>query len=225
MAQLPPKIPNMTPNWPSEFSISHHQKMPSSLNKSMSPNANAAASPSWVDEFLNFSSARRGAHRRSASVDSVTFMEAAPTILLEQHFRCNNNNKGELFERFDDEQFMSMFTNTTTTTTDEAMMKEPPAAPSSTSNPSTPSDHNSINEDKETNPEEENHQQFQQLKHESDDEDDSQLCKQKTSPTLNDDNNATTCSSARITDPKRVKRYSNTFMSHSISMLFVLHLH
>lgn len=225
MAQLPPKIPNMTPNWPSEFSISHHQKMPSSLNKSMSPNANAAASPSWVDEFLNFSSARRGAHRRSASVDSVTFMEAAPTILLEQHFRCNNNNKGELFERFDDEQFMSMFTNTTTTTTDEAMMKEPPAAPSSTSNPSTPSDHNSINEDKETNPEEENHQQFQQLKHESDDEDDSQLCKQETSPTLNDDNNATTCSSARITDPKRVKRYSNTFMSHSISMLFVLQLH
>lgn len=48
MAQLPPKVPSITPT---------HQP----------------AAP-WASEFLGFSAARRGAHRRSVS-DSVTFLE------------------------------------------------------------------------------------------------------------------------------------------------------
>jgi hypothetical protein len=45
----------------------------------------------WVNEFFEFSTVRRGAHRRSAS-DSVAFLEGP-----------------QEFERLDDEQLMSMF--------------------------------------------------------------------------------------------------------------------
>ncbi|KAI9080058.1 hypothetical protein K1719_037991 [Acacia pycnantha] len=78
MAQLPPKIPNMAPNW---LDFSSHHKMLSLA--SLSPNnvaTNATAiaaacyqNPSWVDKFLNFLSVRQGAHRQSMS-DSIPFM-------------------------------------------------------------------------------------------------------------------------------------------------------
>ncbi|PPS09994.1 hypothetical protein GOBAR_AA10653 [Gossypium barbadense] len=42
--------------------------------------------PSWVDEFLDFSSARRGAHRRSMS-DSIAFLEQP---LVEEECRDSN---------------------------------------------------------------------------------------------------------------------------------------
>ncbi|XP_027346445.1 basic leucine zipper 61-like [Abrus precatorius] len=200
MAQLPPKIPNMTPNWP-EFSSSH-QKMPSL--KSMSPNSvtNTNVSnqnPSWVDEFLDFSSARRGAHRRSVS-DSITFLEAP---MLDHHCKGSGDNE---FERFDDEQFLSMFSDEASGNT---MM--PPHTLSS-SNPSTPSDHNSINDEKEANKEKEEAEEKKQVKNESDEE--SQCKLELTQAPNNDDRNnnnhsnanTTTCSSDRITDPKRVKR-------------------
>jgi hypothetical protein len=45
----------------------------------------------WVNEFFDFSTVRRGSHRRSAS-DSVAFLEGP-----------------QEFERLDDEQLMSMF--------------------------------------------------------------------------------------------------------------------
>ncbi|KAI9118049.1 hypothetical protein K1719_010381 [Acacia pycnantha] len=61
MAQLPPKIPNMTPNWP-DFS-SHHKMLSlaslSPINAATNVAATAAGghqNPSWVDEFLNLSS-------------------------------------------------------------------------------------------------------------------------------------------------------------------------
>ncbi|CAI8617471.1 unnamed protein product [Vicia faba] len=99
MAQLPPKVPtpNMTQPWP-EFSS--HQKMPNL--KAISPlNAsnfsNSQQNPSWVDEFLDFSSSRRGAHRRSAS-DSVTFIEASMT----EH--CRRRDGGNEFESINDEK-------------------------------------------------------------------------------------------------------------------------
>ncbi|XP_028761760.1 basic leucine zipper 61 [Neltuma alba] len=206
MAQLPPKIPNMAPNWPD---FSSHQKMPSLA--SLSPNnvaaANAATTtahqnPSWVDEFLDFSAARRGAHRRSVS-DSIAFIEAP---MLDD----SRGNSGVIpprpggdneFDRFDDDQFMSMFTD------DLSGAPMPPTM--SSSNPSSPSDHNSINDEKETGqnqnqPKEEKekeHEQQKQVKNESD-EVESQS-EQETQPP----NNTNTASSTdKITDPKRVKR-------------------
>lgn len=210
MAQLPPKIPNMTPSW-SDFSH-HPQKLPSSL-ASFAPNNNTtnvaasagSANPSWVDEFLDFSTARRGSHRRSVS-DSITFLEApmleecrgnggAPAGQPPMSSGGVNNNE---FDRFDEEQFLSMFN-------DEISIAVAPTL--SSSNPSTPSDHNSINDEKETqndNEHQKNHHQQQQhqLKNESE-EVDSQ-CDSETQA----GNNATTTNTYndRIVDPKRVKR-------------------
>lgn len=218
MAQLPPKIPNMTPSW-SDFSP-NHQKLPSSL-ASFAPNnvtsnvtaAAAAANPSWVDEFLDFSTARRGSHRRSVS-DSITFLEAP---MLEE---CRGNgsapgvhpsasggggvNSSE-FDRFDDDQFLSMFN-------DEISIAVAPTL--SSSNPSTPSDHNSINDEKEAQNDHDHqksnhhhqhqHQQLQQqLKNESEEVD--SKCDSETQA---GNNNATTTNAYndRIADPKRVKR-------------------
>ncbi|KAG4981480.1 Basic leucine zipper 61 [Glycine soja] len=85
--------------------------------------------PSWVDEFLDFSSARRGAHRRSAS-DSITFLE---TPFLEE---CRTG-----FDRLDEDQLISMFSD------DIAVAALPPPPLSSVSNPSSPtSDQNSSEE-------------------------------------------------------------------------------
>ncbi|XP_019453686.1 PREDICTED: basic leucine zipper 61-like isoform X2 [Lupinus angustifolius] len=191
MAQLPPKIPNMQPSWPE---LSSHQKIPSLT--SMPPNAannnhqhhlQQQNNPSWVDEFLDFSSARRGAHRRSVS-DSITFLEAP---------KGDDHNQ---FERFDDEQFLSMFNDEVSG--NHTMM--PPTTLSS-SNPSSPSDHNSINDEHKEKEQEEKEQQHQKngLKNESEDEDENQ-CKQEITEGPNNDN--ATCSNDRITDPKRVKR-------------------
>ncbi|CAN1352221.1 Basic leucine zipper 34 [Linum perenne] len=86
----------MPPSWP-DFSSAAAPPPPSSAAAAHNNNNNH---PSWVDEFLDFSSARRGTHRRSAS-DSITFLESP-----------NNNNHHHQqhdFDKFDDEQFMSMF--------------------------------------------------------------------------------------------------------------------
>ncbi|CAJ1978851.1 unnamed protein product [Sphenostylis stenocarpa] len=195
MAQLPPKVPNMTPTW-SEFTT--HQKM--SFLKTMTPNM-SNQNPSWVDEFVDFSAARRGAHRRAVS-DSIAFLE---TPALDHHCKCRaSGDDDNEFERFDDEQFMSMFS-------DEASgnNNNNTTAPTlSYSNPSTPSDHNSINDEQKMNKEKEEEEEKNQVKSESD-EDESQ-CKQEITETPDDCNNsnanATTCSSEKITDPKRVKR-------------------
>ncbi|CAL0303857.1 unnamed protein product [Lupinus luteus] len=193
MAQLPPRVPNMSPSWP-EFSS--HQKMPSLTSmpsNAANSNHQQQSNTSWVDEFLDFSSARRGAHRRSVS-DSITFLEAP---------KADDHNE---FERFDDEQFLSMFNDDVSG--NHTMM---PPTTLSTSNPSSPSDHTSINDHKgKTNQEHEKEEKEQhhqkQLKSESEDDDESQ-CKQEITEGPNDtNNNATTFSNDRITDPKRVKR-------------------
>ncbi|XP_057450711.1 basic leucine zipper 61-like [Lotus japonicus] len=213
MAQLPPKIPNMPPTW-SDFSSNQKNIIPSLKN--MTPNAatqrhhhHHGQSPSWVDEFLDFSSSRRGAHRRSVS-DPVTFVEMMPPAMLEHCHRKVGSGGGE-FDRFDDEQFLSMFSDEVS---GNPVMPPPPTV--SCSDPSTPSDHNSINDEKEMKGEkeveQEKEEQQQQLKQESD-EDESQIqCKQEAAGATNEDNNnnndsnAATLSSDRITDPKRVKR-------------------
>lgn len=140
MAQLPPKIPTMTQNWPSF----PHQKLPSIAN--FIPTSTSSTIPStppphhshhhqqppcWVDEFLDFASARRGNHRRSAS-DSIAFLESP---LVEE---CRNSGTNG-FDRLDDDQLMSMFS-------DDMSVTVPPTL--SSSNPSTPSDQNSNNDDK-----------------------------------------------------------------------------
>lgn len=145
MAQLPPKIPTMAPAWP-EFGGGHHhqhQRSPSVgtfLAAPMPPPAlhPQPQQPSWVDEFLDFSAAKRGAHRRSVS-DSVTFLEPGP----------DDGNAGvgaHDFDRLDDDQLLSMFS-------DDLQPPPPPppqqqAAPAPVASSSSPSDHNSINDEK-----------------------------------------------------------------------------
>ncbi|KAJ6758015.1 BASIC LEUCINE ZIPPER 61-LIKE [Salix koriyanagi] len=205
MAQLPPKIPNnMTPTWP-DFS---HRKLPSICIMETSPPHDANApipavtasttaavapqNPSWVDEFLDFSLTRRGTHRRSVS-DSVAFLEEAPTMLEECRSTGapgsgSRHNSSCDFDRFDDEQFMSMFNDDIS----NAM-----AAPNSSSTPSSPSDHNSINDEKEPTPPE----QQQKVRNHEIDEGQSLSEWEKPSAT----NPATTSNENKI-DPKRVKR-------------------
>lgn len=55
-------------------------------------------------EFLGFAAARRGAHRRSAS-DSAAFLEAVPMDDV------IGGGGGDDFDRLDDEQLMSMFSD------------------------------------------------------------------------------------------------------------------
>lgn len=156
MAQLPPKIPTMAPAWP-EFGGGHHHSARHHHHHQRSPSmgaflaaplpplplpppapaANGAQQqqqPSWVDEFLDFSAAKRGAHRRTVS-DSVAFLDD------------DNTGAGAAaheFERLDDAQLMSMFSDDLT----PPPPPQQPAAPSA----SSPSDHNSnINDEKQDN--------------------------------------------------------------------------
>lgn len=112
MAQLPPKVPNMTPNWSNPSSHSHHQTM-SSMD-----NLTTSQAHSWVDDFLNFSStSKRGSHRRSAS-DSIAFLDQ---VALDGEGECGfrssapgsriSRGAAAEFDRFDEDQFMDMFTD------------------------------------------------------------------------------------------------------------------
>ncbi|KAL5211462.1 hypothetical protein ABZP36_022309 [Zizania latifolia] len=71
------------------------------------PSAAAAAGQEWsaAGEFLGFAAARRGAHRRSAS-DSAAFLEAVPMDDV-----IGGGGGGDEFDRLDDEQLMSMFSD------------------------------------------------------------------------------------------------------------------
>lgn len=193
MAQLPPKIPSMPQNWPSfphqkmspisNFNQQHQQYQHSNPQQNSSPPLSQQI-PAWVDEFLDFSSVRRGAHRRSAS-DSVAFLEEC---------RSSGGGGGQGFDRLDEEQLMSMFSD------DIAGGGFPPAL----SNPSTPSDQNSNNDEKpmvldEVVAVKEN----QQLKNSEQVEVESSSCKIETeSPP----SSAAASSVETIADPKRVKR-------------------
>ncbi|KAJ0971837.1 hypothetical protein J5N97_019796 [Dioscorea zingiberensis] len=134
MAQLPPKVPSsMSPNWPG-FGHQRAPSMASFLPVAAPPTA--GNQPSWVDEFLDFTSARRGAHRRSMS-DSVAFLEAAPMIMS-----SNGGGGVHEFDRLDEDQLISMFPDDVPPSSGNS------AAPLSSSTPTSPSDHNSINDEK-----------------------------------------------------------------------------
>ncbi|XP_075098232.1 basic leucine zipper 34-like [Nicotiana tabacum] len=182
MAQLPPRVPNMTPNWP-DFSL---QKM-----DNLSPNATAANNnPLWADEFLDFST-KRGSHRRSMS-DSIAFLE---TPMVEECRRLSStpgsggtSTGNEEFERFDDEQqIMSMFND------DEHDNM-------SCSNPSSPSDYINVNEDnKRMIAGGGDRDQMQQLNEEV-----QSSCKTTEEPTPTHASIEYSCE--KVVDPKRIKR-------------------
>uniref|UniRef100_A0A5B7C119 Putative basic leucine zipper 61-like n=1 Tax=Davidia involucrata TaxID=16924 RepID=A0A5B7C119_DAVIN len=163
----------MTQNWPSF----PYQMMP--MTSIAAATATATPPPSWVDEFLDFSSARRSAHRRSVS-DSIAFIPLVEEC-QNSHSTVTGNNG---FEQLDDEQLMTMFS-------DDATLAALPTVTSS--NPSTPSDQNS-NDDEKPTPQD----HHRQLKSEPGEVDNS--CKsdpqQPTPPSATD----------TIADPKRVKR-------------------
>ncbi|KAE8678097.1 Basic leucine zipper 61 [Hibiscus syriacus] len=100
--------------------------------------------PSWADEFLNFSSTRRVAHRRSISVDFIAFLDQP----LEEETRGVINammTEPNMFDRLDDEQLKALFT-------DDVTLTVPPMTTVSLTSPSTPpmSDQNSNNDEKPT---------------------------------------------------------------------------
>nr|XP_010925682.1 basic leucine zipper 61 [Elaeis guineensis] len=128
MAQLPPKIPNLSTNWPN-FGYQKSPSMGTIFVPAAAPSH--AAQPSWVDEFLDFSTAKRGAHRRSAS-DSVTFLEPPADGSID-------DGRAHEFDRLDDDQLLSMFS-------DDVPPFSVAVAPVSSSSRSTPSDHNSSEE-------------------------------------------------------------------------------
>ncbi|KAG0464222.1 hypothetical protein HPP92_019853 [Vanilla planifolia] len=108
MAQLPPKSP---PTWPTLSSA-------------------AALHASWADDFLDFSSAKRGAHRRAMS-DSIAFFELIADPPEPAHNATVTHHSSSDFERLDDDQLISMFA--------AGDQPSPTAAPST-------SDHNSVTE-------------------------------------------------------------------------------
>ncbi|KAK6785159.1 hypothetical protein RDI58_018614 [Solanum bulbocastanum] len=180
MAHLPPRVPNMTQNWPD---FSPHQKI-----ETTTVSHHHHQNPSWVDEFLDFSSSKRGSHRRSIS-DSIAFLEAP--MVEECRIRLSSSGTRTEFERFDDEQLMSMFNNEDIANNNEH-----------NSNPSSPSDHNSINyEEKKMKHGEE---QPQHLKIEPEEVESS--CKSDNEQNAAADDDHVDNSSEKIIDPKRIKR-------------------
>ncbi|KAL1555637.1 basic leucine zipper 61-like [Salvia divinorum] len=102
MAQLPPKVPTITPNW---GDFSPHQKME---GLSIHHHHRSSNSPMWVDEFLDFSSTRRGSHKRSMS-DSIAFLDAPMAEECRRSSTSSAVGAGDGFEGLDDDQLMSMF--------------------------------------------------------------------------------------------------------------------
>ena len=142
MAQLPPKTPAMAPAWP-EFGGGHHHHAHHHQQRSPSVGTFLAApmppqQPTWVEEFLDFTAAKRGAHRRTVS-DSVAFLEPGP----------DDGNAGDGahdFDRLDDDQLLSMFSDDLPPPPPPQQQATPAPAPVASS--SSPSDHNSINDEK-----------------------------------------------------------------------------
>ncbi|EOA27505.1 hypothetical protein CARUB_v10023644mg [Capsella rubella] len=194
MAQLPPKIPNMTPHWP-DFSS---QK----LSPFSTPTATVAAAtttvqnPSWVDEFLDFSASRRGNHRRSIS-DSIAFLEA-PTV--SDHVSIENIH----FDRFDDEQFMSMFTDDGDLQNNTSHINNILGTTGSSSNTPTPS--NSINDDNKEPPSIYHDMNNTNNNCNNNNDEVQSQCKTEPDDGSASNNNSGDSSGNRILDPKRVKR-------------------
>lgn len=161
-------------------------------------------SASWVDQFLDFSSSKRGFHRRSAS-DSIAFLDQIPMpmVAVEQEDQCSRRSSAPgsrtsagsatEFDRFDEEeQFMAMFT-------DDISM----GPTVSCSNPSSPSDHNSMDDidHKRSAVLPCDQQMMQQLRIESEEAESASEGQEATGLASAEDNY-----NDKIFDPKRIKR-------------------
>ena len=198
MAQLPPKIPTIPQNWPY---FPHQRVSPSST---MSNNTNTTLntsdhnqSPLWIDEFLDFSSVRRGAHRRSAS-DSIAFLE---TSFFEED--CKSGGGGDDgFDGLNDEQLISMFS-------DNIGASLLPPSLLSPSNPSSSSSEQNSNNNEEkpmamgldSSPQE--HFIHHEVKPKDEAVEDEQICKIEAAAPSSA--GTFTCTET-VVDPKRVKR-------------------
>ncbi|KAK4438755.1 Basic leucine zipper 34 [Sesamum alatum] len=219
MAHLPPKVPSMTAhNW-ADFS---HQKIEGLgiINNS----------PSWVDEFLDFSSSRRGSHRRSMS-DSIAFLEppmveecrrsSAVMIPGDHHHRHDHDHDGIVIVdrgggnhhgggggasggHHDFDRFDD--DQLMSMFADDVAAGAGPGATMSCSNPSSPSDHNSINDDDklQQGPNSSDHLQQLQVHPKSEPEEVQSSCKSEGVNGLHA--TSTDNSSEKIYDPKRIKR-------------------
>ncbi|KAK2968389.1 hypothetical protein RJ640_004395 [Escallonia rubra] len=176
MAQLPPKAP---------ISMTHNNWHAFPYQTMQMPPSTAAQPPFWVDEFLDFSSSRRSSHRRSVS-DPIAFIEAPfveecrnanGTIMP-----CTNNG----FERLDDEQLSSMFSD------------DIPGTFPSSSCPSTPSDQNSDVDEKPAKV----HDEMQQVPKNEPCEEDGDCRTENQAP----DVSGRFSGDSVVVDPKRVKR-------------------
>ena len=139
MAQLPPKIPAMAPAWPEFGGGHHHHQCSPSVGTFLAapmPLLPSPQQPSWVEEFLDFTAAKRGMHRRTVS-DSVAFLEPGP----------DDGNAAHDFDRLDDDQLLSMFSDDLPPPPPPQQQQAAPA-PAPVASSSSPSDHNSINDEK-----------------------------------------------------------------------------
>ncbi|CAN8279855.1 unnamed protein product [Cochlearia groenlandica] len=197
MAQLPPKIPTTTtPHWP-DFSS---QKLPSiaATAATATTTLQQQNNPLWMDEFLDFSSTRRGTHRRSIS-DSITFLETPSSAVGNHHHH---------FDRFDDEQFMSMFNDDINQNqNNNNMVINNFGTTRSSSNTSTPSDHNSLCDDNDDNDNKDhNHMDTTISNDYNNDYNETEEVQSQCKTEPQDGPLANQNSGNRIRDPKRVKR-------------------
>ncbi|KAJ8439974.1 hypothetical protein Cgig2_008357 [Carnegiea gigantea] len=200
MAQLPPKVP---PNVAQDQD--HHQNR-QNQNQNYDndhqwlefahENVNIPPHPqegdhnrSWVDEFIEFSASKREAQRRIASDSSVAFIEAGVVPGFE-----GNKQGHDQFDKFDDEQFMSMF------------------GTELGSNPTSTSDHNSTNEDQRQGGSEEGRERGEDKGTKPEVEEVESSCKvdnnegHKQEQASNGTTNAAGGDQQQVIDPKRVKR-------------------
>ncbi|XP_074319333.1 basic leucine zipper 6-like [Silene latifolia] len=206
MAQLPPKIPQHQ-NWPPPFPP--HQRMPpltTTIPPPPPPPSNSqpqtTAPASWVDEFLDFTSARRGTHRRSMS-DSIAFLETAGDS------RSSGAGAGG-FDRLDDEQLMSMFSDDISGGTKAGGLPSSPPSDQNSNNEDDNNNNNHISLENNSNNNNNNNQQHCFLKSEPGEV-------ESVSPCDNNNNAATNPFSENVNlnhshgdplnlDPKRIKR-------------------
>lgn len=129
MAQLPPRAPppptvtrdHLNHHWLEHFHHHHHDHQPNGSSLALA--LDSQDNPSWVDEFVEFTAARRGVRRRSIG-DTVAFVEMPVmdefTGVVDSNGSIEAGSGGcggggrhgdDEFERLDDEQLMSMFSN------------------------------------------------------------------------------------------------------------------
>nr|QEO19198.1 putative basic leucine zipper 6-like isoform X2 [Cymbidium ensifolium] len=199
MSKLPPKFPSNISGIPRNTSHSFNQPR----HHSMSSPSDAPPSSSWAEEFYDFTSSKRGSHRRAMS-DSITFFESASSPPDIDAAVIN-------FDGFDEDQLMSMFSD----------VPQPLSSSQPSSVPSSPSsDQNSMSDqDKQTTPNSSGNDQSEAQN--------ASINSAKTPlaavPVSAANKTSTPNTSQHIIDPKRVKRVLANRQSAQRSRVRKLH--